>query len=109
MNAIKTTTNITECMTMCELQQATCQEQDMQCLGEYIIQGWPEKKDQIQQDIRPYWIFEDDMAVSDGVIRKGRHIGSARSIITTGTPTVTYQHMGIEKKLNYYHVKLVIG
>ena len=52
-NAIQTTTNIPECMTIHELQQVTCQDQHMQCLKEYIIQGWPEHKDQEQQDIRP--------------------------------------------------------
>ena len=40
----------------------------------YIIKGWPEHNDQIQQDIRPYWTFKDDMTVINGVIMKGRHI-----------------------------------
>ena len=52
----------------------TCRDQHMQCLKEYIIQGWPEQEDQVQQAIRPYWIFKDDMAVIDGVIMKGRCI-----------------------------------
>ena len=44
INAIQTTINITECMTVPELQQVTCQDQHKQCLKEYIIHGWPEQK-----------------------------------------------------------------
>ena len=66
INAIQTTTNIPECMTMHELQQVTSQDQHMQCSKEYITQGWPEHRDQIQQDIKSYWTFKDDVAVIDG-------------------------------------------
>ena len=74
INVIQPTTNMPECMTMHELQQVMSQDQHMQCLKEYIIQGCPDHKEQIQQDIRPYWTFKDDMAVINGVIMKGRHI-----------------------------------
>ena len=59
--AILATTNIPGCMTMHELQQVT--SQDQKCLKEYIIQGWPEHKDQIQ-DIRPYWTWQSLMGLS---------------------------------------------
>ena len=52
-------------MTIHELQQVTCQDQLMQCLKEYMIQGFPEHNDQVHQDIRPYLTFKDDMAVID--------------------------------------------
>ena len=39
INAIHTTTNISESMIIHELQQVTCQGQHMKCLREYIIQG----------------------------------------------------------------------
>ena len=53
INAMTTITNIPECMTIHKLQQVTDQDQHMQCLKEYIIQGWSDHKDQVQQDIRP--------------------------------------------------------
>ena len=36
------------------------------------MKGWPEKKDNIAQNLRPYWTFQDDMAVMDRVILKAR-------------------------------------
>ena len=66
-NAIQTATNIPECMKMHELQQAISQDQHLQHPKDYIIQGWPESRDQIAQDIRAYSSFRDNMAVIDRV------------------------------------------
>ena len=38
------TTNIPDCMTIKQLQQATSQDYHLQQLKEYIIRGWPENK-----------------------------------------------------------------
>ena len=97
INAIQKTTNIPGCMTMHELQQVTCQDQHMQCLKEYIIKGWTEHKDQIQQDIRPYWIFKDDMAV----IMEGKHIVVTEVLQQQTLQQLHVNHISIEKKLNY--------
>ena len=35
----------------------TDQENYLQQLKECIIKGWPENKDSIAQDLRPYWTF----------------------------------------------------
>ena len=40
---------------------------------EYVIQGWPDGKNQLPQDIRFYKSFRDDMAVIDGLVIKGKH------------------------------------
>ena len=47
INTIQTTTNITDCVTVHELQRATSQ----------IVQGWPKSRDQILQDMRTKWTF----------------------------------------------------
>ena len=74
ISAIQATTNIPEFMTMHELHEAAFQDQHLQHLMEYVIQGWPESKIQLPQDIRTYWTFRDDMEVIDGVVIKGRCI-----------------------------------
>ena len=74
INAIHTATNIPECMTMHELQLVTYLDQHLQCLKDYIIQGWPKSRDQIPQDIRMYLTLRNDMVVIDGVIIKGKSI-----------------------------------
>ena len=61
INAIQTATNIPESMTMHELQQAMYQDQHLQHLTDFVIQGWPESTDHISQDVRRYCTFRDDM------------------------------------------------
>ena len=51
---IQSTTNVPECITMHELQEAMSQDQHLQHLMEYVIQGWPDSKNQLPQDIRTY-------------------------------------------------------
>ena len=71
VNAMQLTANVPDCMTCNELKEVTSQDQHLQQLMEYIIQGWPDNKDKLLQDVRTYWTLRDDMVVIDGVIIKG--------------------------------------
>ena len=57
VDVIQTTTNIPDCMMIQQLQQATSQDNHLQHLKDYIIRGWPENRDQITQNLQPYWTF----------------------------------------------------
>ena len=74
LSAIQTSTNLSDCMTIQELQQAISQDEHLKHLQKLIIQGWPEHRDEIPQDMREYLIFCDDIAMIDGVTLKGRHV-----------------------------------
>ena len=97
INVIQSTTNSLECMTICELQEATSQDQHLQHLMEYVIQGWPESKSQLPEDIRAYWLFRDNMAVIDGVVIKGRCIVIPDALQQQALKQLHINHMGIEK------------
>ena len=71
INVIWLTTNMPECMIFNDLKEMTSQDQHLQQLMEYSIQGWPHNKVQLHLDIRMYWMFRDDMAVFDRVVIKG--------------------------------------
>ena len=66
--------DVPQCMSIQQIQQAPTKDEHLQWLKGYIIAGWPEIKSQVQEDIRAYWSFKDDMAVNDGIIMKGRHV-----------------------------------
>ena len=97
INAMQATTNIPDCMTIHELQHVTSQDEHLQQLKEHIIQGWPENRDQIPQDLRMYWTLQDDMAVIDQVILKGRHTVILESLQRQVLEQLHVNHMGIEK------------
>ena len=95
INVIQSTTKIPECLTMHELQEATSQDQHLQCLIEYVIQGWPENKNQLPQDMRTYWTFRDDMAVIDLVVVKSRCIVTPEALQQQVLKQLHINHMGI--------------
>ena len=63
-----------DCLSISQNQQTTVQDEHLQCLKNIIITGWPNTKDQLHIDIRPYWSYKDDLAVIDSVVMKGRCI-----------------------------------
>ena len=68
VDAIQSTTDIPECKSTSQVQQAMVQDEHLQCLKNIIIAGCLSTKDQLHIDIRPYWSYRDDLAVIDGVV-----------------------------------------
>ena len=66
--------DVPECMSIQLIQQGTSQDELLQWVKCFIITSWPDTREQLHQDIRPYWSVKDNMLVIDGVIMKGRHI-----------------------------------
>ena len=96
VDAIQTKTNILECISILQIQQATAQDDHLQTIEGNIIVGWPENKDQIPHDIRMYWSFRDDMAVINGIIMKGRQVIKPDILKTQALDQLHINHMGIE-------------
>ena len=44
----------------------------LQDLRTYIIEGWSSNRYDVKQDIQPYWIFQDRLAMIDGIAMKGK-------------------------------------
>ena len=86
-----------ECMTMHELWEASSQDQHLQCLMEYIIQGWPECKIQLLQETRICWAFKDYTAVINGVVIKSRCIVIPEVLQQQALKLLYINHMGIGK------------
>ena len=72
IETIQSVTDISECMSILQIQQASAQDDHLQCLKSFIIAGWPSTKDELHSDLRPYWSYRDDLEVIDGVVMKGR-------------------------------------
>ena len=74
IDVMHTPTAITECMTTQDKQWVALQDEHLEQLKEYIIQGWLMSRNKIQQELRPYLTFKDNLAVLGGIIMKGRCI-----------------------------------
>ena len=97
MDAIQNSIDMPECVSMVEIQQASSQDNHLQQLKKFIIAGWPDTKDELYANIRPYWPYRDELAVIDSIILKGRHIIIPYSLKQQTLTQLHTSHMGIEK------------
>ena len=94
--AIQTATDMLECLSMTEQQQASSWDDHLQKLKN-IIAGWPDSKDEINAELKLYWAYRDELAVLDGIILKGRCIIIPNSLRQQVLNQLHTNHMGIEK------------
>ena len=97
VDAIQSTTDIPECISVMEIQQASTQDDHLQKLKNLIITGWLHTKDMLQIDLKAYWLYRDELAVIDEVILKGRCIIIPTNLRHQILEQLHTNHMGIEK------------
>ena len=97
VDAIQTATDMPECISMAEIQQAASQDNHLQQLKSLIITGWPDSSDKLCADLSPYWSYRDELVVIDGTILKGRCIIMPNSLRQQVLDQLHTNHMGIEK------------
>ena len=64
--------DIPECMSTQEIWDATQEDNHLQALMAYIINGWPMTEAEVKHEIHLHWIFYGDLAVTAGVALKYR-------------------------------------
>ena len=97
IDTIQSTTNIPECIFISQIQQASVQDDHLQCLKDIIITGWLSTKDKLHSDLRPYWSYRDDLVVINGVVMKGRCIIIPVVLQQQVLDQLHLNHMGIKK------------
>ena len=97
VDVIQTTTDMLECLSMTDLQQASSQDSHIQKLKHFIITGWPNSKDEVSDELKPYWSYRDELAVIDSMVLKGRCIIIPSSLKEQVLNQLHINHMGIEK------------
>ena len=80
VDIIQTTTDMPECLSMTDLQQVLSQDSHIQKLKHFIITGWPNSKDEVSKELKPYWSYRDKLAVIHGMVLKHRCIIISNSL-----------------------------
>ena len=96
IDALQSMTDILACMSILQIQKSTAQDEHLQHLKNIIITGWPNTKDQLHIDIKPYWSYKDNLAVIDGVVTKGRCVIVPESLKQQALDQLHVNHMGIK-------------
>jgi transposase InsO family protein len=80
-----------------EIRQETQRDQDLSALAQVIFSGWPERIQDVPNQLREYWSYRDELAVENGIIIKGKQVlipGTVRADILR---QLHEGHQGIEK------------
>ena len=100
-------TDIPECLSISQIQQASAQDDHLQHLKSFIITGWPNMKDKLHSDLRPYGSYRNDLAVIDGVVMKGTQIVIPTVLKQQVLDQLHTNHMGI-KKIKITHMQICL-
>ena len=57
-----------------QLRSESKSEPVLSSLQDIIVNGWPNRRDEIPKHLRPYWCNRDELWVEDGVILKGERV-----------------------------------
>ena len=65
-------------------------------LEKRISGGWPEKKDEVEESLRPYFAFRDELSVQHGVIYRGERVIVPLTLRKDMIQRLHSSHLGIE-------------
>ena len=80
-----------------QIRCATAEDATLQRLYQVVMNGWPELRRSVQEDVRPYWNMRDEMSTSDGLFFEGERIVIPESMRQEMLQLLHEPHMGMEK------------
>jgi hypothetical protein len=57
-----------------EFKLATESDKELNTLKNYVIEGWPERREQLNEEIKKYWDSKELITVHEGVLYKSNRI-----------------------------------
>ena len=83
-----------------KLKQLTDQtkiDEDLQNLSKLIIEGWPKERQLLNNDMKPYWDFRDELTVYDDIVFKGERVVIPKTMQSEMLHLIHYSHQGLVK------------
>lgn len=88
--------NITD-LQFIAIQKSTEIDEELKTLQNYILNGWPNFKENLEDNIKPYWTFKEELYVACGIVWKGEKIVIPRNMRKEMLKKVHIGHLGLEK------------
>ena len=84
-----------------ELHAETATDPELQALSRLIFEGWPEKRNQIQETLHAYWSYCDELTIEDGIIMKNHRFIVPKTLKTKYRERIHEGHLGVTKCLQH--------
>ena len=79
------------------VREETNKDSELRTLSHVIMNGWPEKAQDLPKCTRTYWSMKDFLSVEDGVLMKGSRVMIPQSMRKEVLQRLHTSHQGIEK------------
>ncbi|CAB4027175.1 Hypothetical predicted protein, partial [Paramuricea clavata] len=80
-----------------EFQKETKTDPELQAVLTLVKSGWPDTKQQVPVEARPYWTFRDEVVTADGLLFKGTRLIVPRVLRSDMLCQIHKSHLGIVK------------
>ena len=81
------------------LREAIAKDESMQKLFSIIRDGWPDNKNELRSELRPYFDVRDTLSHQDGVILKGERIVFPKSLRDITKTRLRSSHQGYDSMM----------
>ena len=79
------------------LAKETENDETLITLKNMVLKGWPDKRDECPEILKPYWTYRDELSILDGLVLKGTRIIIPNSCRDDVLDKVHEGHFGIER------------
>ncbi|KAL9951197.1 hypothetical protein ACROYT_G043817 [Oculina patagonica] len=80
-----------------EFQEATKADQPLQTVAQLTKQGWPDHKNKVPADAKPYWSFKEEIHEADGILFKSHKMIVPERLRPEMLKRIHESHLEIEK------------
>ena len=80
-----------------EIKAETQKDATLMTIHRFIMNGWPKRREDVPDEIKPYWSYKEEMFVINGVMFKGERLIIPTSMRKDVLKLLHQSHMGIEK------------
>ena len=84
---------------LARIRDATTTDDSLPTLGQMIMNGWPDQKDVIPENIIPYFTYRDELTVQDGIIYRSDRVVIPKSLRKDMKEKVHAGHLGVNSCL----------
>jgi transposase InsO family protein len=80
-----------------QFKMATAQDDTLQAVIGYVSKGWPSDTAMIDQNVKPYYSFREELSLANGLLLKGNRIVVPKVLRQEMKELIHQGHQGIEK------------
>ena len=80
-----------------EFREETSKDLILQMVQKYVNQGWPDNKNAVPLEGRPFWCVRDELYVSEGLVLRREKLIVPNSLCRSMLSKIHASHLGIEK------------